>query len=70
MLKTIFEKLKEAWGVEFKAISVKKAEENEITIEFGERLSFPNFRSYQGIRNPKRAGLMISCFFAREMQGG
>lgn len=43
MLKTIFNKLEKAWGVEFEAISVKKAEENEITIEFGERLSFPNF---------------------------
>lgn len=42
MLKTIFDKLTKAWEVEFKAISVKKVEENEITIEFGEKLSFPN----------------------------
>ena len=43
MLKTIFDKLENAWEIEFKAISVKKVEENEMTIEFGEKLSFPNF---------------------------
>ncbi len=43
MLKTIFDKLENAWEIEFKAISVKKVEENEMIIEFGEKLSFPNF---------------------------